>query len=148
MIIQMQQANINSEDILSQCKESGLRRTKALERLVETLLEKDSPMTLAELTEHPSLTELCDRATVFRLLQRLTDKGITRRLGLHERAAYFTLLIPGRHQDFLICTTCGDIEPIKAACPVHALEKEIASSTGYANLYHELEFFGTCPQCC
>jgi len=144
----MHQKEINSEDVLNQCKESGLRRTKALERLVETLLEKNAPMTLAELAEHPSLTELCDRATVFRLLQRLTDKGIIRRLGLHERAAYFTLLIPGRHQDFLICTSCGDIEPIKAACPVHALEKEIAISTGYANLYHELEFFGTCPQCC
>lgn len=144
----MQQNKPNSEDVLKQCKESGLRRTKALEILVETLLEKDTPMTLAELAGHPSLTELCDRATVFRLLQRLTDKGIIRRLGLHERAAYFTLLIPGRHQDFLICTKCGDIEPIKAACPVHALEREIASSTGYENLYHELEFFGTCPQCC
>ena len=137
-----------SEDILIKCKESGLRRTKALQCLLETLLSKDSPMTLAELTEHPNLAKICDRATVFRLLQRLTDKGITRRLGLHERAAYFTLLIPGRHQDFLICTACGDIEPIKSACPVHALEKELASKTGYANLYHELEFFGTCPQCC
>lgn len=143
----MQNVNLNTEEILKKCKESGLRRTKALKVLVETLLEKDSPMTLAELTEHASLAQLCDRATVFRLLQRLTEKGITRRLGLHERAAYFTLLLPGRHQDFLICKTCGDIEPIEAACPVHKLEKEIAKSTGYANLYHELEFFGTCPKC-
>jgi len=143
----MQKEKTNSENVLKQCKDSGLRRTKALEILIETLLREDSPMTLAELAEHPSLTELCDRATVFRLLQRLTDKGIIRRLGLHERAAYFTLLIPGRHQDFLICTSCGDIEPIKATCPVHALEKQIESSTGYANLYHELEFFGTCPKC-
>jgi Fe2+ or Zn2+ uptake regulation protein len=147
MMWRMQHSEINSEDVLGQCKERGLRRTKALEVLVETLLEKDSPMTLAELAEHASLTELCDRATVFRLLQRLTDKGIIRRLGLHERAAYFTLLIPGRHQDFLICTSCGDIKPIKAPCPVHELEKEIANSTGYAHLYHELEFFGTCPPC-
>lgn len=144
----MQQKKPNSEDVLTQCKESGLRRTKALQSLVETLLKKDSPMTLAELAEHPDLADICDRATVFRLLQRLIEKAIIRRLGLHERAAYFTLLIPGRHQDFLICTSCGDIEPIKAACPVHALEKEIATKTGYANLYHELEFFGTCPQCC
>ncbi len=144
----MQQNKPNSEDVLTQCKKSGLRRTKALQCLVETLLTKDSPMTLAELAEHPDLADICDRATVFRLLQRLIEKGIIRRLGLHERAAYFTLLIPGRHQDFLICTSCGDIEPIKAACPVHALEKEIATKTGYANLYHELEFFGTCPQCC
>ena len=104
-------------------------------------------MTLAELSEHENLTELCDRATVFRLLQKLSDKGIARRLGLHERAAYFTLLIPGRHQDFLICTDCGDIQAIKAACPVHQLEKEIAEKTGYTGLYHELEFFGNCPDC-
>jgi len=115
--------------------------------LIETLITSDSPMTLADLSEHENLTELCDRATVFRLLQKLSNKGVVRRLGLHERAAYFTLLIPGRHQDFLICTDCGDIQPINAPCPVHQLEKEIAAKTGYTNLYHELEFFGTCLAC-
>lgn len=135
------------DTILAQCKDAGLRRTKALATLVETLIMSDSPMTLADLSEHKNLTELCDRATVFRLLQKLSDKGVVRRLGLHERAAYFTLLIPGRHQDFLICTDCGDIQPIKAPCPVHQLEKEIAENTGYTSLYHELEFFGTCPEC-
>ena len=133
--------------IITQCKEAGLRRTKALELLIKTLLKSPRPMTLGELSEHPNLSSQCDRATVFRLLQRLTDKGIIRRLGLHERAAYFTLLLSGRHQDFLICTECGKIEAIKAACPVHALEKEIASSTGFSGLYHELEFFGICPSC-
>jgi len=140
--------NTTTEDILKQCKENGLRRTKALEVLLETLLVENAPMTLAELSEHSNLADMCDRATVFRLLQRLTDKGIIRRLGLHERAAYFSLLIPGRHQDFLICTSCGDIAPIKAPCPVHELEKEIAHSTGFADLYHKLEFYGICPQCC
>ncbi len=135
------------DDIIIRCKSAGLRRTKALDSLIDTLLESDSPMTLSSLSEHENLTNLCDRATVFRLLQKLTDKGIIRRLGLHERAAYFTLLLPGRHQDFLICTECGDIRPIQAPCPVHQLEREIASSTGYSQLYHELAFFGTCPDC-
>lgn len=133
--------------ILQQCRDLGLRRTKALESLIDTLLASHRPMTLAELSEHENLAAQCDRATVFRLLQRLTDKGIVRRLGLHERAAYFTLLLEGRHQDFLICSECGKIEAIKAPCPVHQLEKEIAESTGFTKLYHELEFFGICPQC-
>lgn len=133
--------------LINQCRESGLRRTKALELLIDTLLESPRPMTLAELSEHKNLNDQCDRATVFRLLQRLTDKGVVRRLGLHERAAYFTLLLEGRHQDFLICSECGKIEPIKAPCPVHALEREIAESTGFTGLYHELEFFGICPTC-
>ena len=104
-------------------------------------------MTLAELASSAPLTEQCDHATVFRLLQRLTDHGLVRRLGLHERAAYFTLLAPGRHSDYLICTSCGSIEAIQAPCPVHHLEDEIREKTGYRNLYHELEFFGVCPKC-
>ena len=132
---------------ITRCRDEGLRRTKALEQLLTTLLESDCPMTLAELADSPRLPNQCDKATVFRLLQRLEEKGILRRLGLHERAAYFTLLLPGQHRDYLICTQCGSIEPIKAPCPVHELEKEIKFTTGYSNLYHELEFFGTCPQC-
>ena len=135
------------EPIISRCRAEGLRRTAALEQLLTTLLESDRPMTLAELADSPRLVNQCDQATVFRLLQRLADKGILRRLGLHERAAYFTLLLPGQHRDYLICTQCGSIEPIKAPCPVHELEKEIRFTTGYQNLYHELEFFGTCPEC-
>ena len=134
-------------ETVDRCRKLGMRRTKALEQLIDTLLESERPMTLGELAVSKRLTEQCDKATVFRLLQRLAEKGIVRRLGLHERAAYFTLLVPGRHQDYLICTECGLIESVKAPCPVHELEDEIRRKTGFRNLYHELEFFGTCPAC-
>ena len=134
-------------ETIDRCRAAGLRRTKALEELVSTLLESLRPMTLAELSTSKRLTDQCDKATVFRLLQRLTEHGLVRRLGLHERAAYFTLLVPGKHSDYLICTRCGSIEPIQAPCPVHQLEDEIREKTGFQNLYHELEFFGVCPKC-
>jgi Fur family transcriptional regulator, ferric uptake regulator len=140
----MQQAVIEA---ITRCRKLGLRRTKALEELISTLIESSRPMTLAELSASPRLTGLCDKATVYRLLQRLTENGILRRLGLHERAAYFTLLQPGKHSDYLICTGCGKIEAITAPCPVHDLEDEIREKTGYRGLYHELEFFGICPKC-
>ncbi len=132
---------------IARCRDLGLRRTKALEELLSTLIEENRPMTLAELSASERLAHQCDKATVYRLLQRLTDHGIIRRLGLHERAAYFTLLEPGKHSDYLICTECGKIDSVKAPCPVHELEDEIRQSTGYKGLYHELEFFGTCPAC-
>lgn len=134
-------------ETIDRCRNAGLRRTKAMEQLLATLVETDRPMTLAELAESPRLIDQCDKATVFRLLQRLTEKGVVRRLGLHERAAYFALLVPGRHRDYLICTECGSIEAVKAPCPVHDLEDEIREKTGFKDLYHELEFFGTCPAC-
>jgi len=118
------------DNLLLKAKEVGLRRTKALKALLNCLEKAERPMTLG-----------------FRLLQRLSEKGMVRRLGLHERAAYFTLLIPGIHQDYLICTDCGSINTVKSPCPVHQLEEEIRQKTGFTNLYHELEFFGTCPKC-
>lgn len=135
------------QQIVERCRRAGLRRTKALEELIETFIESDRPMTLAELASSPRLINLCDKATVFRLLQRLAAHGITRRMGLHERAGYFILLEPGAHSDYLICTICGTIEAISAPCPVHELEEEIRKKTGYQNLHHELEFYGSCPNC-
>ncbi|MES2475123.1 MAG: transcriptional repressor [Verrucomicrobiota bacterium] len=135
------------QETIHRCRGAGLRRTRALEELLATLLESPRPMTLAELASSERLIDQCDKATVFRLLQRLAGHGIVRRLGLHERAAYFTLIVPGRHSDYLICTSCGSIEAINAPCPVHQLEDEIRDKTGYRNLHHELEFFGVCPQC-
>jgi len=132
------------QETIGRCRAAGLRRTKALEEMITTLLENERPMTLAELV---ASNQAADQSTVFRLLQRLTEHGMVRRLGLHERAAYFTLLVPGRHSDYLICTSCGSIEPIQAPCPVHQLEDEIREKTGFRNLYHELEFFGVCPKC-
>jgi Fe2+ or Zn2+ uptake regulation protein len=139
--------NIIVKETIERCRNVGLRRTKALEELVSTLMESQRPMTLAELAGSTRLVDQCDKATVFRLLQRLAEHGIVRRLGLHERAAYFTLLLPGKHSDYLICTSCGKIESVQAPCPVHHLEDEIREKTGYRNLYHELEFFGVCPKC-
>ena len=135
------------DSLLQQAREAGLRRTKALEALFTCMVDHNRPMTLAEFTACGHLSKQCDKATVFRLLQRLSEKGMVRRLGLHERAAYFTLLLPGIHRDYLICTDCGSIDPIDAPCPVHKLEDEIRKKTGYTNLYHELEFFGQCPKC-
>jgi Fur family ferric uptake transcriptional regulator len=134
-------------ETIHRCRAAGLRRTRALEELIATLQESSRPMTLAELAGSSRLADQCDKATVFRLLQRLMDHAIVRRLGLHERAAYFTLLVPGKHSDYLICTVCGSIEAIQAPCPVHQLEDEIREKTGFRNLYHELEFFGICPDC-
>ncbi len=135
------------KETIGRCREAGLRRTKALEELVTTLLESPRPMTLSELATSHRLAGQCDKATVFRLLHRLHGHGLVRRLGLHERAAYFTLIQPGKHSDYLICTVCGSIESVLAPCPVHQLEAEIREKTGFKNLYHELEFFGVCPKC-
>ena len=129
------------------CRERGLRRTKAMKELLRALIESNRPMNLNELCDLESLSDQCDRATVYRLLGRLEEKGVIRRLGLHERAAYYVFSYPGEHHDYLVCTGCGKIEALDLECPVEALEEEVMKNTGFSGLYHELEFFGRCPAC-
>ncbi|GAB4253132.1 MAG: Fur family transcriptional regulator [Candidatus Methylacidiphilales bacterium] len=135
------------EEVTNLCRKMGMRKTRALDRLLVVLMEAERPLTLAELHELATKTVGCDRATVYRCLNRLERAGIVRRLGLHERAAYYTLPDPDVHNDYLICTVCGAIAPLLIECPVHELEEQISREYGFIRLHHELEFFGICPVC-
>jgi len=132
---------------VTRCRDVGLRKTRALEEVLREMINRDSPLRLEDLVSAENLADQCDRATVYRLLRRLEENGILRRLGLHERAAYYVMKYPDEHGDYLICRECGTIERLQRSCPVEKLEKELAAETGYADLQHELEFFGTCPGC-
>lgn len=135
------------QEAVERARDAGLRRTRALDDVLRILIEAHGPLTLADVTESPALASKADKATVYRLLTKLEERGITRRLGLHDRSAYYTMIFPGEHNDYLICTRCGKIEKLDIACPVEALEHEIEKQSGFTRLYHELEFFGVCPAC-
>jgi Fe2+ or Zn2+ uptake regulation protein len=143
-----QQAPVEIVDaLLARAKESGLRRTRALEDVLRILASSPRPMTLAEIATSESLSSKADKATVYRLLQKLEDRRILKQLGLHDRSAYYAIIFPGQHHDYLICSECGRIEELCLACPVEALEKQVADESGFSGIYHELEFFGICPDC-
>lgn len=133
--------------VVERLRSRGLRRTRALDLLITEMARHSRPMTIAELTESESLQGQCDPATVYRLLMKLEEHGVVRRLGLHGRAVYFILVQPGRHHDYLVCTDCGEIAQIDIECPVRTLEQELQKQSGYHHVYHELEFFGVCPDC-
>ncbi|MFN0077684.1 MAG: Fur family transcriptional regulator [Prosthecobacter sp.] len=133
--------------MLVRAREAGLRRTKALENILSILVHSHQPLSLADIAESPDLTSGADKATVYRVLVKLEELGFIRRLGLHDRSAYYTILQAGHHDDYLICTQCGRIQRLDIACPVEALEKQIEKQSGFRKLYHELEFYGLCPAC-
>lgn len=133
--------------VVERLRSRGLRRTRALDLLITQMARRNQPMTIADLTASPALRDQCDPATVYRLLMKLQEHGVVRRLGLHDRAMYFILVQPGTHHDYLVCTGCGEIAEIDIECPVRALEKQLQTQSGYHHVYHELEFFGVCPGC-
>jgi len=137
------------ERIIERCRGQGMRRTRLLARLLGILLTDEGPVAVKTLSEHPEIGGQCDPATLYRLLARLQAAGIIRRIGLHERAAYYELVSEdcSDHYDYVVCTQCGRLEALDMHCPVEAMEGEVARRTGYRHLHHELQYYGVCPQC-
>lgn len=133
--------------VLARCREAGMRRTPALEHLVRAMYAAGLPRTWQELGAAPELAGYCDKATVFRLLKRLEENGIVRKIGTHERSARYMIQSAGCHHDFLVCRECGQLEVLDLACPAEKLEREIEGRTGYAGLTHDLTFYGVCREC-
>ncbi len=142
-------APVDPDKIVAQSIErvraQGMRRTRLLEDVLRDLATRNRPVTIAMLGE--SIGGVCDPASLYRMVERLVEAGILRRIGLQERALYYELALPGQHRDYLICQGCGAIGDINAACPVHVLEEELTRRTGYRGLHHELVFYGLCPEC-
>jgi Fur family ferric uptake transcriptional regulator len=129
------------------CRQRGMRRTHALQQILRVLFEKEHPVGWASLAKEPALRESCNPSSVFRILVKLEEVGLVRRLGSPGRSYYFMLNLPGEHHEHIICTECGKIENLDIECPVHELEKGIRRSTRYGKIYHQLDFFGVCPDC-
>ena len=129
------------------CREKGLRRTHALQQILRVLFKKEHPIGWSSLAKEPELKDSCNPSSVFRILVKLEEIGLVRRLGSPGRSYYFMLSLPGEHHEHIICTECGKIENLDIDCPVHELEKDIHSSTRYRKIYHQLDFFGICPTC-
>ena len=134
------------ESLLKECSAAGLRRTAALEACLRVLAAAEQPMTLQQIAASTVFGVSCDPATIYRLVNRLEERRIVRRIGFHSRAAHYCLR-ESSHQDYLICRDCGTVEVLDIACPVEHLEKQIAEQSGFSDLEHELEFYGRCLAC-
>jgi Fur family transcriptional regulator, ferric uptake regulator len=133
-------------ELLRECSASGLRRTAALEGCLKALVAAERPMTLQQIAASSAFGVSCDPATIYRLVCRLEERRIVRRIGFHSRAAHYCLR-ESHHQDYLICRDCGSVAVLDIACPVEHLEKQIAQESGFSDIEHELEFFGRCVAC-
>ncbi len=133
--------------LLDRCRKEGMRITAALEKILSLLNSKEGPVTVKSLIESKNIEGSCDPATVYRLLQKLEENGIIRKIGLHDRSTHFILNESGQHRDYVVCLNCGDVEVLEMTCPVEELENQVSKNTGFQDVYHELQFYGICPEC-
>lgn len=84
-------------------------------------------------------------ATIFRIMNILTKKGLVMPIQLQESKARYEMA--GKpHHHHLVCESCGKIEDVSTII-VPTLEKEIQKKSKFLIKRHSLEFFGLCKLC-
>lgn len=139
--------DLQSDEIIQRCRDNNMRVTRTLRAIVDLLVNTDSPVSVQSCAETGGELTNCDTVTLYRLLERLEEAGLVRRIGLHKRAAHFILSDSFRHRHFVCCTACGKVEVLEEKCTLNHHQEHIIEDTGYADVYHELVFYGICPAC-
>lgn len=132
--------------IIDQLRQTGMRRSEALEELLRAMISSHKPFLLSELHELPGLANR-DQATIYRLVTKLKELGIVRQLNFGEKGNYFQLNLPDHHHDYLLCNHCGRIAEVPYPCVLEGLQETLHSELGWKNLSHSLAFHGICPDC-
>lgn len=141
----MVNAKIN-HDCKDELNEVELRATPARVALMKLLETTDKPVDVQTMIEYLEKRDIkTDPATVFRIVNMFTEKGLTKQIQLQEGKARYELTANEDHHH-LVCTKCGDIQDI-SDCNIAGLEKDIEKKKGFKVTSHSLEFFGICNSC-
>jgi len=132
------------------CKEElnavNLRATPARIALMRLLETVDKPIDVQSMIQHLDENDVkTNPATVFRIVNMLTEKGLLKPIQLNEGKYRYELSSKADHHH-LVCETCGNIEDI-SDCNIDVLEKDIESKKKFKVTSHSLEFFGICSNC-
>lgn len=127
-------------------KKLGLRATPARLVVMKFLEETKKPVDIKTVIDFLNKKSIkTNPATVFRIMNTFTTKGITIRVQFQEGKARYELSNKGDHHH-LICENCEKIEDI-LECAIPTLEKDIKEKNRFLVKRHSLEFFGLCSNC-
>lgn len=124
----------------------GYRLTAPRRAIAELIAEHDGHFTAAELEVVARERRLgISRATLFRLLELLTELQVVERLEL-PTGEHAYVPCARAHHHHVVCSRCGRTTEV-ADCGVSDAVAEISRRSGYRIDTHRLELFGLCRHC-
>lgn len=129
------------------CSGKGIRLTETRRRVLEIILESDTPLGAYEILNR--LSESKDNAvpmTVYRALDFLMDNGLVHKV--ESMNAYFACTHPGDEHGYqlLICGQCGHVVETSDPKLENAIRKQ-ASHQGFKIANAAVEVTGLCADC-
>lgn len=137
---------IARHDCKDELNASSLRATPARMAIMSLLETTQQPLDVQSMITYLEKKDIkTDPATVFRIMNMFTEKGIVTPISFNEGKLRYELSAKEDHHH-LICEKCGSIEDI-SDCNIEGLENDINKRKQFLVKRHALEFFGVCKQC-
>ncbi|MCL5784134.1 MAG: transcriptional repressor [Patescibacteria group bacterium] len=137
---------IKQHDCKTELREADLKATPARLAALKVLEASNKPLDVATIRLELKRSGInTDPATVFRMMNSFSDKGIVRGVNLQESKLRYEHAAKKEHHH-LLCQSCSAIEDI-SDCNINALEKGIEKKKGFLVKSHALEFYGLCQKC-
>lgn len=133
-------------DCKEELRDSDLKVTPARLAVLQLLETTEAPIDVASVIAYLEQHDIkADPATIFRIMNVFTERGLAKQIQLQEGKARYELAANSDHHH-LVCSKCGDIQDI-SDCNIAGLEKDIEKKKGFKVTSHSLEFFGICSAC-
>jgi Fe2+ or Zn2+ uptake regulation protein len=84
--------------------------------------------------------------TVYRILDELTEAGVTTRIFMSDRKQYYFLCANQEHHHHFVCESCRKVEDVER-CVLAGVASEIAQRSGARVTSHILQINGICAAC-
>lgn len=125
----------------------GYRRSAARRVVLDLLAERDCCVTAPELHEAArALGRPVGIASVYRVLDLLTEKGFAEKLDLGDDHAHYEKVAHDGHHHHLVCTDCGRVEAFTDE-QLEAALRHIEGRTGFDVERHDVLLRGACTDC-
>ena len=135
-----------SDELVRALDQAGVRLTGPRREIAALIAKRNGHFTAADLIADASKRRLgVGRATIFRLLDLLTEQGLVERVDLPDGRHAYVRCEPSHHHH-LVCVACGAIAEVDD-CGIDAVTAEAARRSGFEIQSHRLELFGRCPRC-
>jgi Fur family ferric uptake transcriptional regulator len=135
---------MDTREIMSLVRDAGFKATSAICAIISLLQHTKNPLTAQEVAA--KLKPKRDKVTVYRILEKLKEKGIVRHVDFQHGHAHYELNDDDHHH--IICTACGKIEELKECSLQDMMKRVVKKSESFTRLTgHSMEFFGLCRAC-
>jgi Fur family ferric uptake transcriptional regulator len=136
------------EQAARRLRAGGSRQGSARSAVVELLARQECCVTALEVFDALRAEgRPVGLASVYRVLDLLTEKGLAQRIELGAGPARFERVLPsGDHHHHLVCDDCGKVEPFEDPELEQALRR-VEGRSGYAVAAHDVVVHGACGDC-